>query len=189
MNRIEPYEKTDWQDHIIDVTNGQVIQEGTRFNQTRANKIENGIEYNRNLLISQASEIQRLKVQLEITGRVPSNSGAFFDTLDQEEPNKLVRQTTSTDIIVATLAGATELSVDSVEGFVAFTQVTVYDETSSEDVLITAVDTINKKLIVQALINGYVKGAKVARSNTKIANNQMTLGDWGTYSVAVSEVV
>ncbi|GEM_PF-2449600 len=37
------YEKTIWVDHIVDPETGEVIQQGTRFTEARANKMEQGI--------------------------------------------------------------------------------------------------------------------------------------------------
>lgn len=180
-----PYTKTDWHDHIVDITTGDVIQEGTRFTAQRANNMEDGIYRAHERLDAHDNEILRLRVQMELDGRVPGNSGAYFDDFIGT-PNKLVRQSARADIITHVVAGATVLSVDSVVGFVAFTQVTVFDGTNSEDVLITAIgaDTIT----VQALTHDYVKGARIARSNAKIADGQMINGDWGTYTIS-AEVV
>lgn len=188
MAQIAPYVKTDWQDHIIDVTNGQVIQEGTRFNQKRANNFEDGIEYNRQLLIAQANEILRLKVQIEIDGRAPGNSGTFADTLDGTT-NKIELETAYSDVNAAVSVGATKIPVDNPQAFSSLTQVTIYDDVSSEDVLITAVNS--DSLTVQSLKNAYKKGAKVVRSSTIVdtENNKMDVGAWATYSVNLVEVV
>lgn len=187
MGQITPYNKTVWYDHIIDVTNGQVIQEGTRFNQSRANNFEDGIEYNRNKIIEQARMIQRLQVQMELDGRAPGNNGTFVDTLDGAS-NKITLDTAKADVNTAVNVGATTIPVDSVEGFRALTQVTVYDDVNSEDVLITAVNS--GSLSVQALKNNYKKGAKVARSTVAIdtVNKKMDVGAWSTYNVELVEV-
>lgn len=46
-------------------------------------------------------------------------------------------------------------------------------------------------ITVQALTNGYKKGAQICRSNVvfDFNNQEMKIGAWGTYSVSVSEVV
>lgn len=161
------------------------LQEGTKHMAAYENHQEEGILKSHQRLDGHDKDIMRMKVQMELDGRAPGNSGAFIDTFEGE-PNKLVRQTAVADITAAVAAGTTELPVDNVTDFVAFTQVTVYDGANSEDVLITAIgaDTIT----VQALANDYVKGARIARSNAKI-DGQMTAGDWGTYSVSVVGVV
>ena len=120
----------------------------------------------------------RMKVQMELDGRAPGNSGSNADKF-VGETNKSVRQLATADITPAVESGITVLPVDKVTSFAAFTQVTIYDGTNSEDVLITAVrvDTIT----VQALTHDYVKGARIAQSNAKI-DGQMMNGNWGTYS-------
>lgn len=185
-----PYVKTTWYDEIADPVTGEVIEEGTRFTASRANKIEDGIYNAYEWLIEQQNEIRRLQVQLEIEGRAPGNSGSFFDTLNGTT-NRLTKQTASADITQAVSAGATVLNVDDATGFVAFTEVTVYDGTNSEDTLVTKVDTVNQTITVQALTNAYVKGAKIARSNAKNDTTEKTLtfGEWSTYSVSVEEVI
>lgn len=186
--KANPYDKTIWYDHIVDVTNGQVIQEGTRFNQSRANNIENGIYGAYDYIIGLESTVKRLQAQLDIDGRVPGNGGSFFDTFDGL-PTRLTYLSVSTDIIEAVDAGSTQLKVASTEGFTPFTQVTVYDDTASEDVVITAVGT--DTITVSALTNAYKKGAKVARSNVQIdtVNAEMGVGDWQTFNVELVEVV
>ncbi|WGT37695.1 hypothetical protein QH639_17910 [Lysinibacillus sp. 1 U-2021] len=77
----------------------------------------------------------------------------------------------------------------SVDGFTPFTQVTIFDDVTNEDVIITAVGT--STITIQALKNAYTKGAKVARSNIEIdtVNAEMGVGNWETYNVQVVEVV
>ncbi len=103
--------------------------------------------------------------------------------------NKIKLDTAMTDIIEAVIIGTTTLKVASVDGFTPFTQVTIFDDVASENVVITAVgpDTIT----VSALTNAYKKGAKVARSNVQIdtVNAEMGVGDWQTYHVELVEVV
>lgn len=188
MGQITPYNKTVWYDHIIDVTNGQIIQEGTRFNQSRANNFEDGIEYNRNKIIEQARMIQRLQVQMELDGRAPGNNGTFVDTLDGTT-SKITLDTAVSAIKEPVVAGSTTLNVEDGSQFKVFTQVTVFDDVSTETTLITAIS--GNTLTVQALANGYKKGAKVARSTVAIdkVNKKMDVGNWSTYSVQLVEVV
>jgi hypothetical protein len=135
-------------------------------------------------------DFNRILVQLEVDGRAPGSSGSFLDTLDGST-TRMAKQTASADIAQAVSAGATVLPVDNTTGFVAFTEVTVYDGTNSEDTIVTAVDPTNKTITVQALTNAYTKGAKVARTNAKndTVAKTLTFGEWGTYSVSVVEVV
>ncbi|MFF5994293.1 hypothetical protein AAGS61_06000 [Lysinibacillus sp. KU-BSD001] len=186
--RQNPYERTQWHDDVEDPVTGEVIEEGTPYMSEYANNFEWGIWNAYQFLIEMYRQLERMRVQMELDGRVPGNSGTFADMLDGNT-NKITLDTTFTDITSAVTAGTTVLPVASVSGFVAFTQVTVFDDVSSEDVLITAIgaDTIT----VQALTNGYKKGAKVARSNVAIdtLNAVMGIGDWQTYNVQLVEVV
>ncbi|HEY4623272.1 MAG TPA: hypothetical protein VIH12_05385 [Solibacillus sp.] len=183
-----PYERTEWQDELIDPITGEVQEEGTTFWAEFANNFEWGIWNAFQFLNNMYREMERMRVQMELDGRVPGNSGTFADTLDGNT-NKIKLDTTLMDIIEPVEIGTTVLPVASVSGFVPFTQVTIYDDVSSEDVMITAVgaDTIT----VQALANNYKKGAKVARSNVAIdtVNAEMGVGDWLTYNVELVEVV
>ena len=166
----------------------EALQEGTRHNQKVMNHLDKNIEFNRNNLISLEATIRRIQIQLELDGRVPGNSGTFADPLDGST-NKIKLDKAMTYIPLAIAIGTTEFKVANVEGFTAFTQVTIYDDEHSEDVIITEVgaDTIK----VQALANNYKKGAKVARSNVVIdtSNAEMGVGDWQTYKVDLVEVV
>lgn len=184
---IPNYEKTNWRDHIIDIETGNVIQQGTRFNQRRANNIEDGIEFNRNKIIEQERTIARLQTQLDLDGRAPGNSGSFSDTLDGAT-NKIEMQTTKSAIKTAVSVGATSIDVEDVTGFTALSQVTIYNGTKHEDVLITAIE--GNTLTVQALKNSYSKGATVARSTVAVdtTNKNMETGAHITYSVELVEV-
>lgn len=183
-----PYKKTVWYDQIKDVTTGQIIQEGTRFNQKRANNIENGVYGAYEYIIQLESTVKRLQAQLDIDGRVPGNNGSFFDSFDGA-PVRMTLDTTTTDIIEAVSVGATELKVANVGGFTAFTQITIYDDTHSEDVRVTEVGTNTIK--VQALKNSYKKGSKVSRSNIMVDTTlaKMSVGSWQTYKVDLLGVV
>ncbi len=162
--------------------------DGTRVSAKRLNHMDEGIFMAHDLIVGLSSMVRRMQVQMELDGRVPGNSGTFADTLDGNT-NKIILDTTLTDIIQPVTAGTTVLPVATTTGFTAFTQVTIYDDVSSEDVFITAIgaDTIT----VQALANSYKKGAKVARSNVAIdtVNAEMVIGDWNTYNVELVEVV
>lgn len=186
--KVNPYNKTVWYDQIKDVTTGEIIQEGTRFNQKRANNIENGIYGAYDYIIQLESTVKRLQAQLDIDGRVPGNGGSFFDTFDGS-PTRLKYLTTTTDITSEVEAGSTIIPVANVDGFLPFTQVTVFDDTASEEVMINTVGTTT--ITVQSLKNNYKKGAKISRSNSSIdtINTIMDVGYWLTYSVELMEVV
>ncbi|MEG0258903.1 MAG: integrase [Lysinibacillus sp.] len=166
----------------------ETIEDGTRVAAKRLNHMDLGIYMAHEFIVELSSMVRRLQVQMELDGRVPGNSGTFADTLDGNT-NKIILDTTLTDIIQPVTASTTVLPVASVTGFTAFTQVTIFDDVSSEDVLITAIGT--DTITVQALANSYKKGAKVARSNVAIdtVNAEMGVGDWQTYNVDLVEVV
>lgn len=183
-----PYERTQWHDDVTDPITGEVIEDGTPFMSEFANNFEWGIWNAYQFMNNMYRELERMRVQMELDGRVPGNSGTFADTLDGNT-NKIILDKAITDIIQPVAAGTAVLKVAHVAGFAPFTQVTIFDDVSSEDVMITAVgaDTIT----VQALANSYKKGAKVARSNVAIdtVNAQMGVGDWQVYKVDLVEVV
>ena len=185
-----PYERTQWHDDVTDPVTGEIINDGTPFMSEFANNFEWGIYNAYRVLIEHARQIQRIQVQQELDGRVPENSGTFSDTLDGSS-NKISLDKALTDIVEHVAVGTTILKVASVDGFTPFTQVTIFDDTNTEDVLITAIDASAKTITVQALAFSYKKGAKVARSNVEIdtANAEMSVGDWQTFSVELVEVV
>lgn len=190
-----PYEMTIWEDHIVLIDeNGNVIKDekgnpvvlrqGTRFNAKRGNNIEKGIYDAYEMIILNKKDIQRLFVQLEIIERAPENYyGSFFDSLDGFS-NRISMLKEQTEVIKAVSAGETVLQVGSTEGLVPFIQMTIYDDISNEDVLITKVNT--DSIEVQPLVNSYKKGAVVARSSVEIdaVNKEMDIGKWKTYSIA-----
>lgn len=166
----------------------EYLETGTRVNAKRLNHMDEGIFAAHDYIVELKATIRRLQIQLELDGRVPGNSGTFADTLDGSS-NKIKLDTALTDIIEAVAIGTTTLKVASADGFTPFTQVTIFDDVTNEDVIITAVDT--STITVQALKNSYTKGAKVARSNIEIdtVNAEMGVGNWETYNVQVVEVV
>ncbi|MFW7187966.1 MULTISPECIES: hypothetical protein [Lysinibacillus] len=183
-----PYERTQWHDDIKDPVTGEIIDDGTPFMSEFANNFEWGIYNAYRFLIEMYRQMERMRVQLELDGRVPGNSGTFADVFDGSS-NKISLDKALTDIIEAVEIGTTTLKVASMDGFTPFTQVTIFDDEHIEDVVITEVGTNTIK--VQALKNAYKKGAKVARSNVAIdtVNAEMGVGDWQTYSVELVEVV
>ncbi|QSB09652.1 hypothetical protein JTI58_22170 [Lysinibacillus fusiformis] len=188
--KTNPYKRVKWEDDLTDPNTGEVLEEGTIFWAEYGNNLEWGLYNAYRFLIEHARQMQRLQVQLELDGRVPGNSGTFSDTLDGSS-NKINLDKALTDIIEAVIAGTTTLKVASVDGFTPFTQATIFDDTNTEDVLITAIDASAKTITVQALQNPYKKGAKVTRSNVVIdtINAEMGVGDWQTYDVQLVEVV
>ncbi|MDX8367794.1 hypothetical protein [Cytobacillus sp. IB215665] len=190
-----PYIKTDWLDEIedpteIDPATGEpkILQHGTKYTAQRANNIENGIFNAYEWLIQQASDIQKLEVQMEIDGRVPGNSGAFFVTFEGDG-NRITLLSEKAVVIEEVSAGATSFSVDGIEGFEDFTVVTIYDDENNEDIMITNIDTATGTITIQgALVNGYKKGAVIARSNSE-NDGRLTFGEWSTFTISVNEVI
>ncbi|QPQ34811.1 hypothetical protein [Lysinibacillus sp. JNUCC-52] len=183
-----PYERTEWYDDVTDPVTGELIEDGTPYMSEYANNFEWGIYNAYRFMIEMYRQLERMRIQMELDGRVPGNSGTFADMLDGST-NKINLDTAMTDIIEAVIIGTTTLKVASVDGFTPFTQVTIFDDVASEDVVIAAVgvDTIT----ISALTNAYKKGAKVARSNVFIdmVNAEMGVGDWQTFNVELVEVV
>lgn len=183
-----PYGRTQWHDDVTDPVTGEVIEDGTPYMSEFANNFEWGIYNAYRFLIEIYRQMERMRVQLELDGRVPGNSGTFADVLDGST-NKIVLDKTLTDIVESVPIGTTILKVATTEGFTAFSQVTIFDDVANEDVFITEV---GKDFIkVQALKNAYKKGAKVARSNVAIDTtlSEMFIGDWQTYHIELVEVV
>jgi len=166
----------------------EYIENGTRVNAKRLNHMDEGIYSAHDHIVELQATIRRMQIQMELDGRVPGNSGTFADTLDGSS-NKLILDKALTDVIEHVDKGTTTLKVASVDGFTPFTQVTIFDDVTKEDVMITEVGTNTIK--VQALKNSYKKGAKVARSNALIdtVNAEMGVSDWQTYNVELVEVV
>lgn len=130
-------------------------------------------------------EMLRIRVQLELDGRSPNSNGAFFDVLDGSDSRNIKLDTTESDLIESVVAGTLTLKVDSVEGFKKFTEVTIFDDINIEDVSITAIDETLKTITVNKLINGYKKGAVIARStiSINIEFQDMNIESWGTYDL------
>lgn len=164
----------------------KLLQVGTRHSAGRDNNQEMGIVKSHERLDKHDNDILRLQIQQDLDGKAPGNAGSFSDTFDGE-PSKIKRETAKAVLTESRAAGNTVLNVDSAEGFKQFQEVTIYDGTNMEDTLVTAVT--DSTITVQALVNSYVKGAFVARSTGSIADGQMKIGNWGTYSIAVSEVI
>lgn len=186
-----PYNRTNWIDEIVDPTlpaddPNRVVQKGTRFTASRANNIENGVFNAYQWLVQYYEEINRMKAEIEMIGRAPVNNGSFLDVLDGANERNLVSLTESAVSQSALSAGATSITVD-VTPFQIRSYVTVYDDVNSEDVKVAAIS--GKVLTVSALEKAYKKGAKVAQTNAFIQNEKVIHGSWGTFSVAMTEVV
>lgn len=182
------YLKTLWRDHIVDSVVGTVIQEGTRHTATRMNNLETGIYDAHELLLQAYAERQRMKIEIEMLGRVKESNGTFFDALDGETPKQLSRLLVSAISQDALTVGATSIKLDSIP-FKAGEYVTVYDDEQQESVKITTVTATG--ITIPALVNMYKKGARVARTNAILnaAGQKIAYGVWGNHSISVMEVV
>jgi hypothetical protein len=132
--------------------------------------------------------MKKLSLQLEVDGRAPGSSGSFVDVLSGK-PSRMTYENALADLTSAVSAGATTLPIDVESGtFKLNTLVTIEDDVNREEVFINSVGS--NSLTVSALTKGYKKGARVARSTVVVdtINQEMRVGDWGTYSVSFSEV-
>lgn len=182
-----PYTKTNWRDHIVDIISDDVIQEGTRFTASRANNIEEGIYNAYNWLVWYESELQKMRIQLEMVGRTPINNGTFFDTL--EGNSKALSLLTKVAVSQHALAaGEITILLDQNE-FSIGQQITIYDDEHSESSMVTAVN--GNSITVESLVNQYKKGALVSKTNSiiDVNNQELGFGEWGTYSISISEVI
>lgn len=201
------YTPTIWEDEIIDVDesgqpipkvdeNGNIIrdifgntewvtiQDGTRIKAKRLNNMEDGIVNAHKGMERVDNAIKRLQLQLEMTDRVPSSSGAFFDDFSGEPNTRFVKDNTRTDLKEAIEAGGTVLKVASVTGFKELTEITIFDGTNMEHVQIASINTTENTItLLTALTNAYVKGAKVCRSTTVEQDGEMQFGGFDLFSV------
>lgn len=178
-----------WVDEIYDPVTGETISEGTPYTAKRANHIEEGIGDLSESQEEQDRRLDRLELKIALLDRSSSNN-VFFDTLDGKPANKLTLETAITDILAPAAIGATAIGVENVTDFKVGTEVTIFDNVNQENAMITAINTTSKTITLSALTKAYKKGAQIARSNVVIdtVNQKMKTGDWGTYTVTVSEV-
>lgn len=188
-----PYKPGEWYDQIEDPTlpdghPDKVLEEGTVWTAEDGNRIEHGIYDAYERIIQTERENQRIRVQLDLKERANSEL-VFYDTLDGEDPRKMELDRAKTVVKAAVNVGATSLEVVDATGFKELSEVTLYDGTSSEDILITAI--AGNTLTVKPTKNSYTKGAFIARSNAELDTVQQRLkpGRWGTYSITMNEVV
>lgn len=201
------YTPTIWEDEIIDVDesgqpipkvdeNGNIIrdifgntewvtiQDGTRIKAKRLNNMEDGIVNAHKGMERVDNAIKRLQLQLEMTDRVPSSSGAFFDDFSGEPNTRFIKDNARTDLKEAIEAGATVLKVASVTGFKELTEITIFDGTNMEHVQIASINTTENTItLLTALTNAYVKGAKVCRSSVAESDGVMQFGAFELFSI------
>lgn len=201
------YTPTIWEDEIIDVDesgqpipkvdeNGNIIrdifgntewvtiQDGTRIKAKRLNNMEDGIVNAHKGMERVDNTIKRLQLQLEMTDRVPSSSGAFFDDFSGEPNTRFVKDNTRTDLTEAVEAGTTVLKAASVTGFKELTEITIFDGTNMEHAQIASIDANARTITLLAgLAYDYVKGAKVCRSATAESDGEMQFGSFNLFSI------
>lgn len=201
------YIPTIWEDEIIDVDesgqpipkvdeNGNIIrdifgntewvtiQDGTRIKAKRLNNIEEGIVNAHKGMERVDNTIKRLQLQLEMTDRVPSSSGAFFDDFSGEPNTRFVKDNTRTDLTEAVEAGTTVLKAASVTGFKELTEITIFDGTNMEHVQIASINAETKEItLLNGLTSAYVKGAKVCRSSVAESDGVMQFGAFELFSI------
>lgn len=189
MYQLKKYGKTIWRDHIVDIEAGTVIQEGTRFTASRANNIEDAIEY----LVNERQpkiddEFTKMRLQIEMMGRAPVNNGTFFEQLSNESPKATVLQYKDAVLQKGIELGATSLQLDVVP-FLIGEFVTIFDDTNMEHVQVTSIEN-NNIITIAATVNAYKKGAFVKRTTAAINRNlqTLTISNWSTYSVKVEVV-
>lgn len=201
------YTPTIWEDEIIDVDesgqpipkvdeNGNIIrdifgniewvtiQDGTRIKAKRLNNMEDGIVNAHKGMERVDNAIKRLQLQLEMTDRVPSSSGAFFDDFSGEPNTRFVKDNTRTDLTEAVEAGTTVLKAASVTGFKELTEITIFDGTNMEHVQIASINAETKEItLLNGLTSAYVKGAKVCRSSVAESDGVMQFGAFELFSI------
>ena len=201
------YTPTIWEDEIVDIgddgrpiaktdENGNIIrdifgnpewvtiQDGTRIKAKRLNNMEDGIVNAHKGMERVDNAIKRLQLQLEMTDRVPSSSGAFFDDFSGEPNTRFVKDDTRTDLIEAVEAGATVLKAASVTGFKELTEITIFDGTNMEHVQIASINTTENTLtLLTALTYAFVRGAKVCRSSVAESGGEMQFGAFELFSI------
>lgn len=204
---VRNYDPTIWEDEIVDIgddgrpiakmdengniitdifgnTEWQTIEEGTRITAERMNNIEKGILNSHKWLVVTDNTIKRLQLQLEMTDRVPSSSGAFFDDFSGEPNTRFVKDNTRTDLTEAVEAGTTVLKAASVTGFKELTEITIFDGTNMEHVQIASINAETKEItLLNGLTSAYVKGAKVCRSSAAESDGEMQFGGFDLFSV------
>ncbi|TCL43233.1 inorganic polyphosphate kinase [Harryflintia acetispora] len=62
---LQPYERTEWIDHLVDIITGAIIQQGTPINQRRLNNIEHGVEDVTNEVIGHCQELASMRTDLQ----------------------------------------------------------------------------------------------------------------------------
>lgn len=170
----------------------ETLEEGTRFYAEFMNHIEQGIANAHKALSIIDKEMKKMQALMELDGRAPNNNGTFADIFDDGDTiSNFERLTAKTDVTVAVEVGEMVISVADASLFTPMTYVTIYDADSYEHVRVTAVDVEAQTITVDAVVNAYSKGAKIARSTASVdtVNQSMDVAPFVTYNVELVEVV
>lgn len=182
-----PYKKRTWYDEIYDPEIDEVLSEGTPFLADYINNIENGVYNAFDHIMQLQKDQQRMQLQLQLTDRAPGNNGAFTDALDGTSTNI---ETGGAVVIAAINANTSIITVDDASTLTPFTEVTLFDDTYEEDVLISAING-NQVTVSGNIAHGYKKGARLVRSAVSVdtTNKTMTTAPFTTYNVTLTSVV
>lgn len=183
----KPYKKRIWVDEIYDEERDKVLSEGTPFMADYINNIENGVDSLYDYVMEMQKEQQRMKLQLQLGDRAPGNNGAFTDAMDGTSRNI---ETAGAVAIAQINASTKTFTVDDASSLVAFTEITIFDDTNEEDILISSI-TGNVITTATPLQFGYKKGARTVRSSVAVDTTAqtMTAAPFSTYNVTLSSVV
>lgn len=136
-------------------------------------------------------QIERMLVKSEIEDRFPeSNKGIFYESIDGSTPTRMTLLNDTADLTEDIVAGTLELPIVMTKGeFAVDTEVVIMDDINIETLMITAVD--DNAITVVACNHAYKKGATIARSTAVIdpVEKAIKFPAWGTYGIAVAEVV
>lgn len=181
-----PHKAMTWEDEIYDNVNDVLLAPGTPFLAEYINRIEGNIELSFDYIMELQRATQQLIAKQALADRAPGNSGMILDTFDGSETQL---DTAGAVSLAPVSALATTVTVDDATTITAFSEVTIFDDVNSEDVLVTAVT--DNTLTVQSLTYSYKKGARIVRSTVSIdaTAQKMLVAPWRTYNVTLSSVV
>ncbi|GED16773.1 hypothetical protein [Aneurinibacillus migulanus] len=180
-----------FKDTIKDPITGDIIERGTPLNQVNLDHVEDGILSAHEKLELMELEMARMKVYMEIDGRVTGGKGTFFETMDGVEPHLMRRETAEAMLPVPVNASSEPITLSVFmidDSFTSGEEVTIYDDEGWEEVVIQAVE--GNKLTLNHLQNNYKKGAIISRSPSKPdpATKTMKPGVFKTYDLSFREV-
>lgn len=181
-----PHPAMTWEDEIYDDVNDVLLAPGTPFLAEYINRIEGSVELSFDYIMELQRATQLLIAKQALADRAPGNSGMILDTFDGSETQL---DTVGAVSLAPVSALATSITVDDASTIKAFTEVTIFDDVNSEDVLVTAVT--GNTLTVQSLTYSYKKGARIVRSTVSIDTTaqKMLVAPWRTYAVQVTAII